>query len=98
MLFRSQGEAVKVWFPIKAGVFRRTVDHIRAVDGISLTVREGQTVGVVGESGSGKTTLGMALLRLERSSGDIVFEGRSEERRVGKECVSTCRSRWSPYH
>src|SRR3546814_9065777 len=46
-----QGEAVKVWFPIKAGVFRRTVDHIRAVDGISLTVREGQTVGVVGESG-----------------------------------------------
>src|SRR3546814_4081088 len=77
MLFRSQGEAVKVWFPIKAGVFRRTVDHIRAVDGISLAVREGQTVGVVGESGSGKTTLGMALLRLERSSGDIVFEGRS---------------------
>src|SRR3546814_17499095 len=72
-----QGEAVKVWFPIKAGVFRRTVDHIRAVDGISLTVREGQTVGVVGESGSGKTPLGMALLRLERSSGDIAFEGRT---------------------
>ena len=67
---------VRVWFPIKAGVFRRTVGHVRAVDGVSLTVREGQTVGVVGESGSGKTTLGLALLRLIRSRGSIVFEGR----------------------
>src|SRR3546814_12803770 len=68
-----QGDDVKVWFPIKKGVLKRTVDHVRAVDGISVTVREGHTVGVVGES-------------------------RSEERRVGKECVSTCRSRWSPLH
>ncbi len=67
---------VKVWFPVKAGVLRRTVDHIKAVDGISLTVREGQTIGVVGESGSGKTTLGLALLRLERSRGSMVFGGR----------------------
>jgi microcin C transport system ATP-binding protein len=67
------GENVKVWFPIKKGVLRRTVDHIRAVDGITLTVREGQTVGVVGESGSGKTTLGMAVLRLQSSEGEIVF-------------------------
>jgi microcin C transport system ATP-binding protein len=70
------GEDVKVWFPIKKGVLRRTVDHVRAVDGVTLSVREGHTVGVVGESGSGKTTLGMALLRLERSSGTIAFDGR----------------------
>jgi microcin C transport system ATP-binding protein len=67
---------VKVWFPIKKGVLRRTVGHVRAVDGISLTIREGQTVGVVGESGSGKTTLGMALIRLQGSEGQIAFEGR----------------------
>jgi microcin C transport system ATP-binding protein len=68
--------ALKVWFPIKAGVLRRTVDHIKAVDGVSITVREGHTVGVVGESGSGKTTLGLALLRLEKSDGPISFRGR----------------------
>ena len=66
----------KVWFPIKRGVLRRTVDHIKAVDGITLTVRQGHTLGVVGESGSGKTTLGRALIRLQRSEGAIVFEGR----------------------
>ncbi|MEC7304242.1 MAG: ATP-binding cassette domain-containing protein, partial [Pseudomonadota bacterium] len=71
------GDDVRVWFPIKKGLLRRTVDHIKAVDGISLTVRQGETVGVVGESGSGKTTLGMALLRLERSDGEIHFEGRN---------------------
>ena len=70
-----EGEDVKVWFPIKKGLLRRTVNHVRAVDGISVTVRAGQTVGVVGESGSGKTTLGMALLRLEKSTGGIRFEG-----------------------
>jgi microcin C transport system ATP-binding protein len=70
-----QGEDVKVHFPIKAGVLKRTVDYVRAVDGISLTVREGHTVGVVGESGSGKTTLGLALLRLLSSSGEIRFDG-----------------------
>ncbi len=66
----------KVWFPIKAGVLRRTVDHIRAVDGVSLTVREGQTLGVVGESGSGKTTLAMGMLRLIASRGPIMYRGR----------------------
>lgn len=72
-----QGDNVRVWFPIKKGLLRRTVDHVKAVDGVSVTVREGQTVGVVGESGSGKTTLGMALLRLESSQGAIEFSGRS---------------------
>lgn len=64
---------VKVHFPIKKGLLRRTVDYVRAVDGISLKVREGETIGVVGESGSGKTTLGLALLRLQDSQGDIAF-------------------------
>ncbi len=70
-----EGEAVKVYFPIKKGVLKRTVDHVRAVDGISISVREGHTVGVVGESGSGKTTLGLALLRLLSSEGPIRFRG-----------------------
>ena len=64
---------LKVWFPIKRGILKRTVDHVRAVDGISLAVKAGHTLGVVGESGSGKTTLGMALLRLIRSKGLIQF-------------------------
>jgi microcin C transport system ATP-binding protein len=72
-----EGRDVRVWFPVKKGLMRRTVSHIKAVDGVSLTVREGETVGVVGESGSGKTTLGMALLRLERSRGEIAFLGKS---------------------
>ena len=67
---------LKVWYPIKAGILRRTVDHVRAVDGISMELHPGQTVGVVGESGSGKTTLGMALLRLTGSNGLVRFDGR----------------------
>ena len=66
---------LRVWFPIKAGFMRRTVDHVKAVDGVSLVIREGATVGVVGESGSGKTTLALALLRLIRSDGPVVFLG-----------------------
>jgi microcin C transport system ATP-binding protein len=68
---------LKVWFPIREGLLRRTTSHVKAVDGVSLRVRAGETVGVVGESGSGKTTLGLALLRLTGCEGPIVFLGRS---------------------
>jgi microcin C transport system ATP-binding protein len=67
---------VKVWFPIKRGFLQRTIGHVKAVDGVSIRVREGETVGVVGESGSGKTTLGLAILRLISSEGPIAFLGR----------------------
>ncbi|RWC57534.1 ABC transporter ATP-binding protein [Mesorhizobium sp.] len=70
------GKDIKVWFPIKQGFFRRTVDNVKAVDGIDVTVRAGQTLGVVGESGSGKTTLGLALARMISSTGAIQFNGR----------------------
>ena len=76
----AEAQDIKVWFPIKRGFLRRTVGHIKAVDGISVSVREGQTVGVVGESGSGKTTLGLAMLRLIRSEGSILFLGQNIER------------------
>jgi microcin C transport system ATP-binding protein len=66
---------LKVWFPIKRGVMRRAVGHIKAVDGVSIELRQGETLGVVGESGSGKTTLGLAILRLVSSDGPIVFLG-----------------------
>jgi microcin C transport system ATP-binding protein len=66
---------LRVWFPIRRGFLRHTVGHIKAVDGIDLAVKEGQTLGVVGESGSGKTTLGLAILRLVSSDGPIVYLG-----------------------
>ena len=66
---------LKVWFPIKRGVLRKVVGHIKAVDGVSIELRKGETLGVVGESGSGKTTLGLAILRLISSDGPIVFMG-----------------------
>ena len=70
-----EGRDVRVWFPIKAGFMRKVVDHVKAVDGIDVTLRAGQTLGVVGESGSGKTTLGLALTRLIGSKGRIAFVG-----------------------
>jgi microcin C transport system ATP-binding protein len=69
-------EDARVWFPIKRGLFKRTVGHVKALDGISLRLKAGHTLGVVGESGSGKSTLGRALLRLTPSQGSIIFGGR----------------------
>jgi microcin C transport system ATP-binding protein len=71
---------VRVWFPIKRGVLRRTVDHVKAVDGVSLKLHAGETVGVVGESGSGKTTLALAMLRLQQSRGVLQFNGTDLQR------------------
>ncbi len=68
---------LRVWFPIKKGVLRRTVDHVKAVDGIDFSLPQGQTLGIVGESGSGKSTLGMAILRLLGSQGAIRFQGQA---------------------
>ncbi|MBK1870902.1 ABC transporter ATP-binding protein [Aestuariivirga sp. YIM B02566] len=68
-------DKLKIWFPIKRGFFRKVVGHIKAVDGVDVTVRAGQTLGVVGESGSGKTTLGLAILRLIASEGPITYAG-----------------------
>ncbi|MEQ9331592.1 ABC transporter ATP-binding protein [Thalassobaculum sp.] len=71
-----QASDVRVWFPIQRGLLKRTVGHIKAVDGVNVKVRAGETVGVVGESGSGKTTLALALLRLQKSTGRLAFMGR----------------------
>jgi microcin C transport system ATP-binding protein len=70
-----EADQLKVWFPIVRGFMRKTVGHVKAVNGVSVAVREGQTIGVVGESGSGKTTLGLALLRMISSKGPIVYLG-----------------------
>ncbi|WP_336738974.1 ABC transporter ATP-binding protein [Aureimonas altamirensis] len=76
-----EGRDVKVWFPVRTGLMRRVSDHVKAVDGVDVAVRAGQTVGIVGESGSGKTTLGLALTRMIASRGEILFEGeRIDER------------------
>jgi len=71
-----EAQDFKVWFPIRTGVFRRVTGHVKAVDGIDVMVRAGETLGVVGESGSGKTTLGLGLLRLLESEGPIEYDGK----------------------
>ncbi|WAJ30139.1 ABC transporter ATP-binding protein [Antarcticirhabdus aurantiaca] len=77
----AEAKDLKVWFPIRTGFMRKVTGHVKAVDGIDLTVRAGQTVGVVGESGSGKTTLGLAMCRMIGSKGEIRFDGaRIDER------------------
>jgi microcin C transport system ATP-binding protein len=71
-----RGEAVRVWFPVKRGFFKRTVGHIKACTDVDVELGTGETLGVVGESGSGKTTLALALMRLIGSRGRITFDGR----------------------
>ena len=75
-----QTEELRVWFPVQRGLLRRTVGHIKAVNAATLTIRQGETLGIVGESGSGKTTLALAIMRLIPSQGPIVFLGRNIDR------------------
>ena len=70
-------EALRVWFPVRRGLLKRTVGHIKAVNGATVNIREGETIGVVGESGSGKTTLALAIMRLISSDGPVTFVGRN---------------------
>src|SRR5580698_6602432 len=70
-----EAEHIKVWFALTRGVLRKVVGHVKACDGISITLHQGETLGIVGESGSGKSTLGRAILRLISSEGSIVFMG-----------------------
>lgn len=70
-----EAKKIRCYFPIKAGFFNRTIGNVKAVDNVSLSLHQAETVGIVGESGSGKTTLGMCLLRLQNCSGEIVLKG-----------------------
>jgi microcin C transport system ATP-binding protein len=71
----KEAEDLRVHFPIRRGVLRRVIGHVRAVDGVSIQVHEGETVGLVGESGSGKSTMGYSMLRLQSSEGVLRFAG-----------------------
>jgi microcin C transport system ATP-binding protein len=71
----AEAENLKIWFPLQTGLLRRTTGYVKAVNDANFSVRAGETIGIVGESGSGKTTLALAMMRLIRSEGRIVFMG-----------------------
>ena len=81
----AETEALKIWFPIQRGLLKRTVGHVKAVNAATLSVRQGETVGIVGESGSGKTTLALAIMRLISSEGPVIFQGRNIQGLKSKE-------------
>ncbi len=85
-------ESLRVWFPVRRGILRRTVDHVKAVEEVSISIREGETVGVVGESGSGKTSLALAVLRLISSQGEIHFCGKNIQGKKSKQLRELRRS------
>ena len=85
-------EKVRVWFPIRRGVMRRTVGHIKAVNEASFDIRESETLGIVGESGSGKTTLALGIMRLVSSTGRISFVGQDVQGWKNKQLPSVCQS------
>ena len=86
-----EADDLKVWFPVKTGLLKRTTSHIKAVNGVDIAIRQGETLGIVGESGSGKTTLGLALLRLTDSTGTIRFRG-TDISRFGRKAMMPLRS------
>ncbi|UWQ01190.1 ABC transporter ATP-binding protein [Aliiroseovarius crassostreae] len=81
----AETKDLRIWFPIQRGLMRRTVGHVKAVNAASFTVRAGETVGIVGESGSGKTTLALAVMRLIRSDGPVVFLGENIQGRKSRQ-------------
>ncbi|KPN64976.1 microcin C transport system ATP-binding protein [Aliiroseovarius crassostreae] len=81
----AETKDLRIWFPIQRGLMRRTVGHVKAVNAASFTVRAGETVGIVGESGSGKTTLALAVMRLIRSDGPVVFLGEDIQGRKSRQ-------------
>ena len=88
--FILQVANLKVFFPIKKGILRRVIDHVKAVNNVSFKLLEKQTLGIVGESGSGKTSLVMALLKLIASTGNITFDNQSLEQ-ISKESLRKLR-------